>query len=91
MLMETSFSESDKAFDTGYNEDSQDFAADFVEVNEVKVTIQSYTAGDHIKITDKGVISVLTTDKAEADNTRPISSAGVAAQIGNINALLETI
>lgn len=49
-----------------------------------------YTAGDNIKI-DGNVISVITTDEAEDDNTRPITSAGVYTQIGNINALLSTI
>ena len=49
-----------------------------------------YTAGDNIKI-DGNVISVITTNEAEDDNTRPITSAGVYAQIGNINVLLSTI
>lgn len=38
-----------------------------------------------------GVLKVNTTDAAEADNTLPITSAGVYAQLGNIEALLETI
>jgi hypothetical protein len=49
-----------------------------------------YTAGDNIKI-DGNVISVITTDAAEQDNTIPITSAGVYTQIGNINVLLSTI
>lgn len=69
MRMETSFSESAQTFDAG-----------FVEVNEVEVLQQAYKAGDHIKITDDGIISVLTADEAEADNTRPITSAAVAAR-----------
>lgn len=49
-----------------------------------------YTAGDNIKI-DGNVISVITTDEAVENGTRPITSAGVYKQIGNINALLSTI
>jgi hypothetical protein len=60
-----------------------------------KVEIQNYV--DESLITDEtlirvdGVLKVNTTSTAEADNTRPITSAGVHAQIGNIAALLETI
>ena len=50
----------------------------------------AYTAGDNISIND-GVISVITTNEAEEDNTQPITSAGVHTQIGNINVLLGTI
>lgn len=49
-----------------------------------------YAAGENISIVGN-VISVITTDEAEDDNTRPITSAGVYTQIGNINALLSTI
>lgn len=52
--------------------------------------LEVYEAGDNISITD-GVISVTTTNDAEADNTLPITSAGVHTQIGNINVLLATI
>ncbi len=52
--------------------------------------LEVYTEGDNISIED-GVISVLTTNDAEADNTLPITSAGVHTQIGNINVLLGTI
>ena len=40
---------------------------------------------------ENGILSVNTTDKVEQDNTQPITSAGVFAEIGNINALLSTI
>lgn len=51
---------------------------------------ESYKAGNNISIRD-GVISVVTTNDAEKDNTLPITSAGVYIQIGNIDALLSTI
>ena len=38
-----------------------------------------------------GVISVNTTNDMEKDNTLPITSAGVFAAVGNIEALLKTI
>lgn len=49
-----------------------------------------YIAGDHISI-EKGRISVLTADQVEMDNTRPVTSAAVATQVGNIDLILQTI
>ena len=40
---------------------------------------------------ENGVLSVNTTDQMEQDNTLPITSAGVYATVGNIEALLKTI
>ena len=40
---------------------------------------------------ENGVLRVNTADIAEEDNTRPITSAAVATQVGNIEALLKTI
>lgn len=51
----------------------------------------SYTAGDNIEITSDGRINVLTTNEAEQDNTKPMTSAGVYTVVGNIEALLKTI
>ncbi|MBD9116510.1 MAG: hypothetical protein EGQ10_04925 [Clostridiales bacterium] len=48
-------------------------------------------AGNGLKIAEDGTLSVDTADKAEKDNTKPITSAGVYLEIGNINALLATI
>lgn len=47
-------------------------------------------AGENIKIQDN-VISVITTNNAEEDNTRPITSAGVNTIVGNIDVLLRLI
>lgn len=90
MRMETSFSKTDKTFDSGYRGNEKTFDSGFVDVNEVVVTIQ-HKAGDHIKITEDGAISVLTADKVEYDNTHPITSAAVAVEVGNIDILLKTI
>lgn len=46
--------------------------------------------GDNIKIED-GVISVITADEVEKDNTKPITAAAVHTQLGNIEILLKTI
>lgn len=40
---------------------------------------------------DGDVVWVTPTNKAESDNTLPITSAGVYREIGNINVLLSTI
>lgn len=47
--------------------------------------------GGGLAITADGSLSVDTANKAEKDNTKPITSAGVYMEIGNINALLATI
>lgn len=47
--------------------------------------------GDDLKITEEGRLSVDKATSAEEDNTRPITAAAVYMEIGNINALLETI
>lgn len=40
---------------------------------------------------ENGILSVNTADRAEEDNTLPITSAAVYTQVGNIEALLKTI
>lgn len=47
--------------------------------------------GQNLDITTQGVLSVDMAAGIEEDNTRPISSAMVYAEVGNINALLATI
>lgn len=49
-----------------------------------------FETDDTLKLVD-GVLSVNTTDDMEKDNTLPITSAGVYATVGNIEALLKTI
>lgn len=50
----------------------------------------SLKPGDNIEIKD-GTINVLTADKVEEDNTRPVTSAAVQKTVGNIEVYLETI
>lgn len=47
-------------------------------------------AGNNIEIVDN-VISVQTAPNVEQDNTKPITSAAVYTEVGNINVLLQTI
>lgn len=72
--------------------------ADAVEWNNVldKPTASANTLGivkigDNLLISNDGVLSVDTANSVEQDNTKPITSAAVHTEVGNINALLETI
>ncbi len=47
--------------------------------------------GTNLSIEADGTLSVDMASAIEADNTKPVSSANVYTEIGNINALLETI
>ena len=47
--------------------------------------------GDNLTITDSGVLSVDIANDATKDDTRPITSAAVHMEIGNIDALLSII
>ena len=50
----------------------------------------SFATDETLKMKD-GILSVNTTNEMEQDNTLPITSAGVFATVGNIEALLKTI
>ena len=51
-----------------------------------------YIIGDGLKLdTESNTLSVDTADKVEKDNTKPVTSAAVHTEVGNINALLATI
>ena len=51
-----------------------------------------YTIGDGLKLdADTNTLSVDTADAVEEDNTKPVTSAAVYTEVGNINALLATI
>ena len=47
--------------------------------------------GENLRISADGALSVDTAAAVEQDNTRPITAAAVYTEVGNINALLETI
>ena len=51
-----------------------------------------YNIGDGLKLDpNTNTLSVDTADKVEQDNTKPVTSAAVYTEVGNINALLATI
>lgn len=56
-----------------------------------KTTLGGIIVGDDLQITSSGVLSVSKANSVEQDNTRPITSAAVYTELGNINALLATI
>lgn len=47
--------------------------------------------GEDLEITQQGVLSVTKANQVEQDNTHPITAAAVYTEVGNINALLQTI
>lgn len=47
--------------------------------------------GENLKITKDGVLSVDTADAVEQDNTKPVTSAAVHTEIGNIEVLLAAL
>ena len=47
--------------------------------------------GENLRISADGTLSVDTAAAVEQDNTRPVTAAAVYTEVGNINALLETI
>ena len=47
--------------------------------------------GEDLQITQTGVLSVTKANQIEQDNTHPITAAAVYTEVGNINALLQTI
>lgn len=61
----------------------------YLEENPIDTGVQFKT--DNTLILKDGVLSVNTTDQMEQDNTLPMTSAGVYAAVGNIEALLKTI
>nr|DAQ88418.1 MAG TPA: Paired amphipathic helix protein [Caudoviricetes sp.] len=78
-------------------EDIQKAVDNYLTENPVRVDIATtekagiVTVGKNLSITKDGVLSVDTTDNAEQDNTKPITSAGVNLVVGNINAILAII
>lgn len=61
----------------------------YLDENPVNAGVQFET--DTTLTLKDGILSVNTTNEMEQDNTLPITSAGVFAQVGNIEAILKTI
>lgn len=54
-------------------------------------TLGGIIVGEDLQITQTGVLSVAKANAVEQDNTHPITAAAVYTEVGNINALLQTI
>lgn len=56
-----------------------------------ETTLGGIIVGEDLQITQSGVLSVAKASAVEQDNTHPITAAAVYTEVGNINALLQTI
>lgn len=63
---------------------------ELIQIKMIENSGSKLTAGENIEIVDN-VISVQTAPNVEKDNTKPITSAAVYTEVGNINILLQTI
>lgn len=55
-------------------------------------SVGGYNIGPGLKLDEEtNTLSVDTADTVEKDNTKPVTSAAVYTEVGNINALLATI
>lgn len=54
-------------------------------------TLGGIIVGEDLDITQEGVLSIIKANRAEQDNTHPITAAAVYTEIGNIDALLQTL
>lgn len=100
MLLCVKFDEEPQTF-SGFCEGDSRFKTDFGELTILQTgaklvpatedTLGGIKVGENLKITEDGVLSVITTNRAEEDNTKPITSAGVSVIVGNIDVLLKLI
>lgn len=56
-----------------------------------KYSLGGIIVGEDLAVTSTGLLSVVKANKVEQDNTHPITAAAVYTEIGNIDALLQTI
>lgn len=66
----------------------------YVEMDKLRDAVAEHAVlefDEHTLRYENGKLSVRTTNEVNKDNTLPITSAGVAVQVGNIEVLLDTI
>lgn len=56
-----------------------------------KYSLGGIIVGEDLAVTSTGLLSVVKANQVEQDNTHPITAAAVFTEVGNINALLQTI
>lgn len=80
--------------------ESNPMSAEFGEVQRIHdtplvpattTTLGGIIVGSDLLITPEGVLSVDKATAVEQDNTKPITAAAVYTEVGNIDALLQTI
>lgn len=54
-------------------------------------TLGGIKVGENLKISSSGVLSVDTAESVEEDNTKPVTSAAVFTEVGNIEVLLSKL
>lgn len=104
MQFRVSFSQTDQSFGAPFSDGSSSFGVSMGDKMEITQDSSGYKlpaataetlggvkVGSNLTIDSRGVLSVDTADNAQEDNTRPITSAAVYTQIGNIEALLALI
>lgn len=69
---------------------TEELAAD-LQVEHYAAGGTAYKIGHGLKLDEDNTLSVDTADAVEQDNTLPVTSAAVAATVGNIEVLLGTI
>lgn len=97
---DVSFQEKDKKLDVSFDSASKNLNVEFQnlhkvsEIGELPVasqnTLGGIKVGENLKMSN-GVLSVDTANQVEQDNTKPVTSAAVHVQIGNIAVLLANI
>lgn len=72
------------------DEQVQEAVNNYLDENPIDTGV-NFTTDETLSLSDDGILSVNTADDVEQDNTLPVTSAAVYVEVGNINALLETI
>ena len=82
----------DKVLEAGTSaKEAADRAEEAAKKAESAVPAGSLSIGDGLKWAADGKLTVDTADKVEQDNTKPVTSAAVHTEIGNIEALLAAL
>ena len=98
LSLDLAFEETAADINTSFTEQAQEMDMQFGETayltNDIpfatKSTAGKVIIGDNLLV-ENGVVSVDVASEADADNTKPITAAAVAVQIGNIEVILGTI
>lgn len=98
--LDVAFEELNRNLDALFESDSKTLNAEFQNYQENNVvghipiasetTLGGIKVGENLKITN-GVLSVDTATDVEKDNTKPVTSAAVHTQLGNIEVLLANL